>query len=157
MTSLGEAASVSIRPWGRQLVAAGPGTRDMPACPDRRAIAGDLGIGELLCLGGDCKIYARVGDRLVHQFATEPRLQAIDLAGPSAGLVKEGDVLVAVDGLLVTTAEGGDRLGARSLESSWPPERQQPYRVRNRSTVHVVASPCRVASAYRHEVATAAA
>jgi hypothetical protein len=92
------------------LVAAGTRTRGMPACPDGRAMAGDLGIGQLLCLGGDCRIYARIGDRLVHQFAIEPRLHAIDLGGPSAGLVKEGDLLVAVDGLLVTTAEGGDRL-----------------------------------------------
>jgi hypothetical protein len=92
------------------LVAAGPRTRGMSACPDGRTMAGDLGIGQLLCLGGDCKIYAKSGDRLVHQFATEPRLQAIDPGGPSAGLVKEGDVLVAVDGLFVTTAEGGDRL-----------------------------------------------
>ena len=84
----------------------------MATCPEGRPVGGDLGINHLLCIGGDCTIYARIGDGLTHQLTTEPRLHEVDLRGPSAGLVKEGDVLVAVDGLLVTTPEGGHRLAS---------------------------------------------
>jgi hypothetical protein len=104
------------------IVVAGPGARGVATCPEGRSVVGDLGINQLLCIGGDCTIYGRIGDGLTHQFTTEPRLYDVDLRGPSAGLVKEGDVLVAVDGLLVTTPEGGYRLAnlkARTLVQLW--------------------------------------
>src|SRR5688572_17803968 len=46
--------------------------------------------------------------RVQYRFGTEPRLSGID--GPGEGRLREGDVLVAVDGDLITTDEAGDRL-----------------------------------------------
>jgi len=72
---------------------------------------GDLGIGEYICNGGDCSVSLRLEDgRVAHRFTVEPRVTAIDPNGPSAGKLQDGDVLVAIDGLLVTTLKGGYRL-----------------------------------------------
>lgn len=79
-------------------------------CPDGRAPDGDLGIAELICDGGECAIYGRDARGPYHWLSTEPRLVGIDARGPSSGLVRENDVLVAIDQLLVTTPEGGRRL-----------------------------------------------
>jgi len=40
----------------------------------------------------------------------EPRIAVIDAKGPSANLLKENDMLVAVDGSLITTLEAGSKL-----------------------------------------------
>jgi S1-C subfamily serine protease len=80
------------------------------ACPEGRASAGDLGISGLHCVGGSCAIYVRDGQGYRHQFSTEPRLFGVEADGPSASLVSEDDVLVAVDGTLITTPAGGRRL-----------------------------------------------
>jgi len=79
-------------------------------CPDGRAPAGDLGISGLLCTGGSCAIYVRDGRGYRHQLSTEPRVFGVQEDGPSAGLVRENDVVVAIDGTLITTPAGGRRL-----------------------------------------------
>ena len=72
---------------------------------------GDLGIGRYLCDGGDCTVSEHLKDgRVIHRFSVEPRVRAIDPKGASAGKLKENDVIVAVDGSLVTTFEGGYKL-----------------------------------------------
>lgn len=82
-------------------------------CPGGRAPAGDLGVRGLRCIGPSaaCTIYQRGdGGALEHVFAVEPIVDAI--ASPSndrAGL-QVGDVLVALDGRLITTLEGGSYL-----------------------------------------------
>ena len=48
--------------------------------------------------------------RIVHRFSVEPRITSIDPKGPSANILRENDVLVAIDGSLVTTLEGGYKL-----------------------------------------------
>jgi len=80
-------------------------SRGMPAF-------GSLGIGEYRCVGGSCAINMRSGDPYAHSFSTEPRLADIDARGPGREVLREGDVLVAIDGTLITTAEGGRRLGS---------------------------------------------
>lgn len=87
-------------------------------CPDGRPAFGSLGVGEFECVNGSCAINVRTGDPYSHSFSTEPRLRHIDPDGAGAGILREGDVLVAVDGRLITTAEGGRRLG--SLEPGRP-------------------------------------
>jgi hypothetical protein len=79
-------------------------------CPDGREKGGDLGIAELYCEGGPCRIYERDDRGYRHEFSIEPRLVGISPDGPSARLVRESDALVAIDGVLVTTPEGGRRL-----------------------------------------------
>jgi hypothetical protein len=71
-----------------------------------------LGIGEFLCVGGSCSINAAGGDPYLHSFSTEPRVRDVDPEGPAAGVLREDDVIVSVDGVLITTAEGGRRLGS---------------------------------------------
>lgn len=80
-------------------------SRGMPAF-------GSLGIGEFRCVGGSCAINMRSGDPYAHSFSTEPRLADIDPRGPGRDVLRDGDVLVAIDGTLITTAEGGRKLGS---------------------------------------------
>jgi len=81
-------------------------------CPDGRPVFGSLGVGEFECVNGSCAVNVRTGDPYAHSFSTEPRLRDIDPRGAGGGVLREGDVLVAVDGRLITTAEGGRRLGS---------------------------------------------
>ena len=97
-----------------------PQTALAQSCPGGRPPAGDLGIRELNCDGGPCAIYGRDARGLYHRLSIEPRLVGIEADGPSARLVRENDVLVAVDQILVTTPAGGRRLA--QLEAGKPVE-----------------------------------
>ncbi len=77
-------------------------------CEDERLTGGSLGIGLFQCFGGGCSIYIEAGDRYEHRFSVEPRVW--DLSSPASRSLKDGDALVAIDGALVTTREGGRRL-----------------------------------------------
>jgi membrane-associated protease RseP (regulator of RpoE activity) len=80
-------------------------------CPEGHPLTGDLGIGHLVCRGGSCLVNQRVdGGGYTHRFSTEPVLLEIAEDGPAAGRLQQGDILTAVDGLLITTPEGGRRL-----------------------------------------------
>lgn len=80
------------------------------SCPGGRPIAGDLGIERYRCVGGACEIWVPTPLGLTHVFTTEPRIDRMDPAGPAVGQLEVDDVLVAVDGLLITTAAAGRRL-----------------------------------------------
>jgi hypothetical protein len=73
---------------------------------------GSLGIEEFRCVGGACAVNMRSGDPYAHSFSTEPRISKIDPSGPGSNVLRSEDVLVSVDGRLITTAEGGRRLGS---------------------------------------------
>ena len=79
-------------------------------CSEGRPPAGQPGVGLLHCVGGSCEIFVRRGGVVFHRFSSEPRVWRIAPDGPAAGRLREGDVLVAVDGALVTSVEGGLRL-----------------------------------------------
>lgn len=100
-------------------VAAQQPATDAP-CPDGRSVTGDLGIGGARCVGGACAIHVRDDDGPRHEFSTEPSLFDVRPDGPSAGIVREGDVLVAIDRQLVTTPAGGRKLAR--LEPGVPVE-----------------------------------
>lgn len=71
--------------------------------------AASIGVGRLLCVGGECEINLVEPDgRRAHRFTTEPRVE--ELSEPAASELREGDVIVAVDGAPITTLEGGRRL-----------------------------------------------
>jgi len=77
---------------------------------------GDLGIGRYVCDGGSCTVSERLQDgRVIHRFSVEPRISTIDPKGPSANKLRQNDVLVAVDGVLITTLEGGYRLANANI------------------------------------------
>jgi len=74
-------------------------------------ITGDLGISHLLCVGGSCSVNLRTGrGGYAHDFSTEPRIQGLEKDGPASASLQNRDILVAIDGVLITTLEGGRRL-----------------------------------------------
>jgi hypothetical protein len=78
-------------------------------CPDGRPPAGELGIEGLGCSSGHCSWgYAVRGGQWIGTYTTEPRVHS--LKPPADAVLREGDVIVAVDGLLSTTADAGQRL-----------------------------------------------
>jgi S1-C subfamily serine protease len=79
-------------------------------CPEGRPMTGDLGIERYRCIGGACEIWSETSLGLTHVFTTEPRIDRLDPEGPSAGALRVGDVLVAIDGILITSEDGGQRL-----------------------------------------------
>jgi S1-C subfamily serine protease len=79
-------------------------------CPEGHPTTGDLGIEYLLCVGGSCSVNLRTERGYAHEFSTEPRIRGIQPGGPAAGKLRNGDILISIDGVLITTLEGGRRL-----------------------------------------------
>ena len=80
-------------------------------CSGGRPETGDVGIRGLRCAGpaASCEInVTRDADDLPrHVFAVEPVVTSVDAGARD---LRAGDTLVAVDGILITTAAGGRRL-----------------------------------------------
>jgi S1-C subfamily serine protease len=83
---------------------------DAQTCAEGLPRTATLGIGLLQCVGGSCSVNARDGAGRTHDFSTEPRVWRLDPGGPSAGVLREGDQILAIDGALITTRDGGRRL-----------------------------------------------
>jgi S1-C subfamily serine protease len=77
-------------------------------CPWAPSPSATIGIDRLLCRGGPCEINLETREGLAHRFSTEPVISRLRPDAP--GALAEGDVIVAVDGALITTREGGRRL-----------------------------------------------
>ena len=77
---------------------------------DGRGPAAQPGFGLLQCVGGGCGIFGGSATAPEHRFTVEPRVWHIADPGPAAGLLEEGDQLVAVDGAPITTRLAGRRL-----------------------------------------------
>lgn len=74
-----------------------------------------IGVGRLLCVGGACEINMTADDgSLAHRFATEPRVT--ELRPPATDVLRELDVIVAIDGVPITTIEGGRRLARLEVD-----------------------------------------
>ena len=74
-------------------------------CSEGWSSLGALGITEFNC---DCT-FDRNADP-AWRFRGEPQIRAISSSGPATGRLRVGDVLVAVDGMLITTRAAGARL-----------------------------------------------
>ncbi|UCG88756.1 MAG: PDZ domain-containing protein [Gemmatimonadota bacterium] len=81
------------------------------SCKEGEIAVASLGYSKLEC---NCTIGHIEGEpsRTVYEFRSEPRIWEIEDGGPADGKLKEGDVVTAIDGHLITTAEGGNRFGA---------------------------------------------
>jgi S1-C subfamily serine protease len=79
-------------------------------CPEGHPETGDIGIEYLLCVGGSCAVNLRSERGYAHDFSTEPLIRGIRPGSPSAGKLHTGDILIAIDGVLITTRDGGRRL-----------------------------------------------
>lgn len=91
-----------------QVSAAGPARESAQACAGERV--GTLGLTGWDCRG-DCTLALdEEGRERAWSFSVEPRISGVVPGGPADGLLQAGDVIVAVDGLLITTKEGGERI-----------------------------------------------
>jgi S1-C subfamily serine protease len=64
-----------------------------------------LGISSMSC---NCTFVSDSTERL-WLFHAEPKINGVDRSGPSNGKLRKGDILVAIDGKLITTRQGGIR------------------------------------------------
>ncbi len=72
-------------------------------------LVGQLGISGLNCRG-ECTITLnREGAEQYWSFTTEPMITGVEEGSPAEGALEAGDILVAIDGVPITTREGGDR------------------------------------------------
>lgn len=90
-----------------------PQTAETPSCSAPLVLVGDLGLGALKCTG--CSFVSRRMPGLAFvDFSTEPTLVNIAKGGPADGKLQAYDVLVALNGRLITTQAGASLF-------SWPP------------------------------------
>ncbi len=82
---------------------------------------GSLGITGISC--DRCQFFTN-GKLHRAVFWTEPTILDLDASNPASSVLREGDVLVSVDGQLITTREGSARF------SALPPDRPTRLRVR---------------------------
>jgi membrane-associated protease RseP (regulator of RpoE activity) len=80
-----------------------------PAMGQRCVRVADLGFDQV---GGSINISQHNDQRPVFEFGGEPVIEGVRENGPGAGRLREGDAIVAIDGQLITTREGGRRYTA---------------------------------------------
>lgn len=80
-------------------------------CGPGQVVTVALGYEKLEC---ECsvRLFKDEPGHTAYEFRSEPRIWGITEDGPAHNKLKEGDVVVAVDGYLITTAEGGRRFGS---------------------------------------------
>lgn len=84
-------------------------------CPWAGRAPVGVGIERLRCVGGECQINVTAPDGgPEHRFSTEPRIDRLWTSASDA--IREGDVIVSVDGRPITTHAGGRRLARLTLE-----------------------------------------
>jgi hypothetical protein len=90
-----------------------PGAARPEPCAGNLAPIGDLGIVSLDC---DCIYSGRAHSTDGHMtlarrwtFRSEPEVSELRPDGPAAGRLREGDVITAIDGVLITTRDGARR------------------------------------------------
>ena len=76
-------------------------------CSEGWSTMGALGITEFTC---DCTFDR--GSNPAWRFRGEPTISGVSSRGPAAGRLRSGDVLVAIDGMLITTRAAGARLAS---------------------------------------------
>lgn len=86
-----------------------PPAQAVGQCSRGRTPVADLGIGIYHCVAGHCGIYDG-RDRRYYTFSVEPQIWKIRSGGPGDGLLQDRDVIVSVNGVLVTSREGGRAL-----------------------------------------------
>jgi S1-C subfamily serine protease len=81
-------------------------------CVAGRSSPATIGVGSYVCYGGDCILFDHTADGLRHTFTVEPMVRDVLTDGPAGGKLRDGDVIIAVDGALITTAEAGRKLAS---------------------------------------------
>ena len=78
-------------------------------CKDGRKPVGDLGIAGM-SFKGSMSYNTETGEHKWY-FQAEPKIRKVDPKGPAAGKLRPGDVIVAIDGMPITTHGAGQRFG----------------------------------------------
>jgi membrane-associated protease RseP (regulator of RpoE activity) len=80
----------------------------LPSCGGDQPVLGDLGYSGLSC---NCTHFFDGHDpaAAVWRFRSEPRIEGVKRGGPADGKLRRGDLIVAIDGVLITSDEGGRR------------------------------------------------
>jgi len=76
-------------------------------CPGGLSPRGTVGITSFEC--SNCRLQSS-GEEREWNFSSEPTVRVVRPGSPADGRIQEGDQIVAVDGHLITTGEGGRRL-----------------------------------------------
>lgn len=86
-------------------------TGERQVCPDQRPVTGDLGFRAISC--SHCSFFFDPGDqsKVRWEFRSEPVIEGIERGGPAEGRLQSGDIVISIDGKLITTTEGGRRFG----------------------------------------------
>jgi S1-C subfamily serine protease len=93
---------------GLLLALAGPLNGQVEVCPDGLPPRGAMGISSFECT--NCTMTTDGSER-TWDFSSEPIVQTVTPGSPVYGKIRPGDAIVAVDGHLITTGEGGRRFG----------------------------------------------
>jgi hypothetical protein len=106
MLAIAAAIALGITPTGAD-------AQETSTCKEGEVAIASLGYSRLEC---NCTIGHIEGEpsTTVYEFRAEPRIWGIEKGGPADGKLTEGDFVTAIDGYLITTAEGGKRFGALS-------------------------------------------
>ena len=80
-------------------------------CPNDRSPYPSIGVERYQCRGGSCSVN-RMQDTYRHMFTTEPIVIRTGSQASRGDDVIEGDVIVSVEGALITSREGGLTLGS---------------------------------------------
>ena len=81
-------------------------------CSDDRPPYPNIGVERFQCRGGSCSVNRVQGDTYRHTFTVEPIVIKTWDQPFGADDIMEGDVIVSVEGALITSREGGLRLGS---------------------------------------------
>lgn len=97
--------------------AAPAGAQAAPTCAADEWAVASFGITGFEC---NCTIQMQAGNqsRRSYEFRAEPRVLEVRRGGPADGKLQNGDMIVAIDGRLITTREGMRRFGA--IEAGTP-------------------------------------
>jgi len=76
------------------------------ACGEGEFVVADYGFSGLEC---NCAFSVYPDGRRRWRFRSEPVVRGVKDGSPADGLIKPGDAITAIDGLLITTREGGER------------------------------------------------
>ena len=106
-TVLGAALMAAAMAAGSPSGASGQGT-DV-RCPDGQGPRLDLGVWAMSFARANYLPASGGAPRMIWSFDGEPEIRTLRPGGPAAGRLEPGDRVVSIDGLLITSAEGGRR------------------------------------------------
>lgn len=86
--------------------------RRVQVCAAEEIRVPDYGFSGFEC---NCSFSITSDGRVFWRFRSEPRVNGVEPGGPSDGRIRAGDVITAIDGLLITTSEAGDRFAGAGV------------------------------------------